>query len=298
MATPGQPKVSVCVVTYNHERYISNCLASVLSQETNFDFEVIVGDDCSTDGTSAIVDGIAADDSRVRVSRPARNVGPTQNLLAVHNAARGQYIASLDGDDLAEPSKLAKLASALDQRPELALCGHRMRFIDEAGVATGAQYPAHLPPRFDLGKLIRCGMPVLASSIMYRAGARTLRSVDFEIFDWYLYGDVLTCGDGGYIPEDLGAYRINRSSLTSSLAFAGMQARMLGLYTRRYADWPERRADMFAWAAFSALASLKNRVPVSARHWRFLRDTFAPLAVGELADTGVWTLQNRHALAR
>ena len=49
------PKVSVCVITYNQEKYIAQCLQSIVDQETDFDFEIIVGDDCSTDGTREIV---------------------------------------------------------------------------------------------------------------------------------------------------------------------------------------------------------------------------------------------------
>jgi len=298
MATPGQPKVSVCVVTYNHEKYIADCLHSVLSQEVDFEFEVLVGDDCSTDSTGAIVDRIAADDPRVHVLRPARNIGVTQNLLVVHNTARAPYIAHLDGDDIAEAGKLAKQAELLDASPGLALCGHKMQVIDEGGRPTGGYYPAHLTETFGLPKMIRCGMPVLASSVMYRAEARTLWVSDFEIFDWYLYTDILKWGMGGFIPEILGGYRVNSTSLTSSLAVAGMQERMLRLYALRYSEAPEFRADFFAWAAFAAWTSFRNRVPITAAHWRFLADTFTPTALGGLGDVGAWILQNRRAMAR
>ena len=53
------PKVSVCVITFNHEKYIRQCLQSIVDQETNFDFEVIVGDDCSKDGTREVVQEFA-----------------------------------------------------------------------------------------------------------------------------------------------------------------------------------------------------------------------------------------------
>ena len=57
-AVPGKkpPKVSVCVVTYNQEKYVAQGLQSIVDQETDFDFEIIVGDDCSTDGTREILE--------------------------------------------------------------------------------------------------------------------------------------------------------------------------------------------------------------------------------------------------
>lgn len=298
MATVREPKVSVCVVTYNHEPFIADCLSSLLQQEADFDFELIVGDDCSTDGTSARVDAIATSDSRVRVLRPSRNIGATQNLLAVHNAAQAPYIAHLDGDDVALPGKLARQAAILDDNANLMLCGHKMRVVDESGAETGGEFPARLGATFDLSKIIRCGMPVLASSIMYRAEARSLRHSDFEIFDWYLYTDILKRGGGAYISDVLGSYRVNSTSLTSSLAVAGMQERMLRLYALRYLDARSLRGDFFAWAVSAAWTSFRNRAAITKTHWRFLAETATISAVPSLADAAFWILQNRRAMAR
>jgi glycosyltransferase involved in cell wall biosynthesis len=292
------PKVSVCVVTYNHEPYIRDCLQGLLAQKTDFEFEVIVGDDCSTDGTSKIVDELAGEDARLRVLRPKRNIGVTQNLLAVHNAARGAYIAHLDGDDLADPGKLVAQVKILDANSDLALCGHRMRVVDEHGQPTGGVYPAKLSASFGIGKLIRCGLPVLASSIMYRSEARTLRSLDYELFDWLLYTDIMKRGDGGFIPEVLGSYRVNPSSLTASLAVSGMVARMLELYERRFQELPQYRADFFTWALFAVYTAVAYKAPVTAAHRRFLAKTFTPTALPALIDAALWNIENGKTMAR
>lgn len=227
------PKISVCVVTYNHERFIRRCLESVLQQDIAFDVEIIVGDDCSTDGTGAIVDELAASDSRVRVHRPASNIGVTRNLLSVHRAARGEYVVHLDGDDFAYPGKISAQAAMLDENPHYAMCGHRMEVIDEGGAPTGNFYPYHLPVKFGLDKIIRCGMPIIASSVMYRKSSRSIENVDFEIFDWFFYTDIMTRGEAGYLDDALGAYRLNHGSLTSKLKLSGMMARMVDLYRSR-----------------------------------------------------------------
>lgn len=292
----GRPKVSVCVMTYNHEAYIGQCLSSLLSQDTAFDFEVVVGDDCSTDRTSAIIDDIAASDRRVRVLRPNRNIGANENFFVVHNAAKGDYVAHLDGDDFAEPGKLARQAAVLDSDPTLALCGHRMAYFYENGESAGAVFPATLPTRFDLRKLIRCGMPVMASSIMYRQEARTLRAPPREIFDWYLYLDILRQGDGAFLPDVLGGYRVNRQSITSTLGFAKMQAQMLQLYEQRLLEMPQYRADFFARLVMAGLGAVAMRAPVTAHHWQLLGRTFSPLAVPELLDGAHWLITNRKAM--
>jgi len=293
------PKVSVCVVTYNHERFIETCLRSLLIQVTDFDFEIIVSDDCSSDGTGAILDRLArVHPDRLRVSRHSVNRGPTQTFLATHNLARGEYVASLDGDDFAHPGKLAMQVKLLDDHPDLVACGHRMQIVDEAGQPTGRSFPAHLAARFDIGKAIRCGMPTFASSIMYRKQARTLLSADFELFDWYILTDLLMRGDAGYVPEILGSYRINSTSLTSTLAQAGMRARMLEMYARRFDDLPCRRADFFAYAVRAAAVCARLGIPVTAAHRQFLRATFTLGGAGQLLDALTWIFQNRAALAR
>jgi glycosyltransferase involved in cell wall biosynthesis len=298
MNLPERPKLSVCVITYNHERYIGQCLESILSQQTDFEFEVIVGDDCSTDKTGSIVDSIAMADARVRVLRPSKNVGVTQNLLTVHNAARGHYVAYMEGDDLAAPNKLARQASFLDENRQSVLCGHRMAIIDENDVPSGRQFPARLDNTWDLGKIIRCGMPVQSSSIMYRAESRTLRSSDHEIFDWYLFTDILKSGQGGFIPEPLGCYRVHGTSLIATLPREEMLARMLSLYTRRFRELPDRRADFFAYGLAEAWHAWRQKRPIHADLRRFLRDAFTLRSIPSLMDLSFWILQNRAAIGR
>jgi glycosyltransferase involved in cell wall biosynthesis len=294
----NKPKLSVCVMTYNHRPYIEACLRSILDQKTSCEFEVIVGDDCSTDGSSAIIDEIARQDRRVRVPRPSSNIGITANLLAVHNAAQGEYVAAVDGDDLAGPGKFAAQIALLDQAPRLSLCGHRCAIIDENGTPTGNIYPARLPASFDVGKVIRCGLPVLASSIMYRAAARTERHADHELFDWFFYTDILRFGPGGYIPQVLGSYRVNSSSITAKLGMAGMIARMIELYRRRLPDLPQYKADFFGWAALMALGAVKIGIPITDAHRALLRSSATPAGFLALADSLHWALQNRRAAVR
>lgn len=78
----ANPKVSVCVVTYNQEKYIRQCLQSIVDQETNFLFEIIVADDCSTDGTAAIIrDFYHKYPSIIKSFFHYRNIGPAKNIF-------------------------------------------------------------------------------------------------------------------------------------------------------------------------------------------------------------------------
>lgn len=99
--------VSVCVVTYNQEEYIENCILSVLQQKTAYSFEIIVGDDASTDKTREILKRLQAEfPEKIRLILHKCNIGPSENVLSTYKSARGKYIAHLDGDDYFLPNKL------------------------------------------------------------------------------------------------------------------------------------------------------------------------------------------------
>lgn len=114
------PKVSVCVITYNHEKYIGQCLESILEQKTNFSFEIIVGDDYSTDSTRSIILDYASKNKESFVTiLHNKNHGPTKNLLSAINLARGKYIAHCDGDDHWLPGKLQAQIEILENHEEI-----------------------------------------------------------------------------------------------------------------------------------------------------------------------------------
>ena len=209
------PKVSVCVVTYNQEKYIRECLQSIVDQQTDFDFEVIVGDDCSTDNTAYIVQEFAERyPDIVRPLHQRRNVGPTQNYLQVHNLARAPYIAHLDGDDYCLPGKLATLAAFLDAHEDCRIVWHRMLIINERG-QTAVGMPVTPISRFiptnklnaaDLAKYY--GITGCHSGSMYRTSARKIFARKEETLDYFFsLSFVLDGGYASYIEEPYGVYR-------------------------------------------------------------------------------------------
>ena len=131
---PGIKKVtvSVCVLTYNHEKFIAKCLESILEQETDFDFEIQIGEDASTDKTRAICQAYAdkyPDKIRLVLHSRANNIQvlgePSGRFNFTYNlfSARGKYIAFCEGDDFWEdPHKLQKQYDAMEQHPECSLC--------------------------------------------------------------------------------------------------------------------------------------------------------------------------------
>ena len=134
MSEKSPIKVSVCVVTYNQERYIGKCLESLVKQDTDFLFEIIVGEDGSTDDTRIVVEKFAENYPDLIVKNfHEKNVGAVNNIISTYRLAKGRYICHMDGDDLALAGKLAEQVESLDNNPGCVICSHDMKVIDEAG---------------------------------------------------------------------------------------------------------------------------------------------------------------------
>ena len=132
------PKLSVCLITYNHRAFIVQALEGVLMQQCNFDWEVVIGDDCSNDGTTVIVEEYANKyPNRIRINRVGRNLGMTENWLHTIAACKGEYIALLEGDDYwTDPMKLQKQVTVLDNDPRYSFTCHDVETIYEKGSTT------------------------------------------------------------------------------------------------------------------------------------------------------------------
>lgn len=206
------PKVSVCVVTYNQVAYIRQCLQSIVDQETDFEFEVIVADDCSTDGTQDIVREFAERYPRlVRPMLNESNLGPWMNYLRAHRVARGEYIAHMDGDDYALPGKLQTQSAHLDLHPECNFVWHRMHILnDSTGVLAEdrtrvEQLPEHGFTRVDLLRYMTIG---ISSSRMYRSRTRDFDAPPFPMLDFLINVEQIGNGTAAFAgTAPLGVYR-------------------------------------------------------------------------------------------
>lgn len=112
-AEASAPKISVCLLSYNHGHVIAQAMEGVLAQ-TFGDFELIVSDDCSTDDSMKVIESFAARDPRVKPLRTPSNLGMAGNTNFAVSHARGEYIALLHHDDVPEPALLARWLGVAD----------------------------------------------------------------------------------------------------------------------------------------------------------------------------------------
>lgn len=137
------PLLSVFMITYNHEKYIAEAIESALMQKTSFKYEIVIGEDCSTDQTrETVLEYATRYADKVKPIYQERNVGANKNAASVREACKGKYIALLEGDDYGiDPLKLQKQVDFLEAHPDFSICFHRAKKVDTEGRDLGTFWP-------------------------------------------------------------------------------------------------------------------------------------------------------------
>jgi len=215
--------VSVLVVTYNHEQFVRQALDSALAQQLTQPYEILVSEDCSTDGTREIVHGYAERYPHVvRLLLSERNLHSNEVVARGFRAARGRYVALLDGDDYwTSDDKLHTQTRLLDARPDLTMCFHNVQVVNERSRSIGRLWNAPgQPVESGLHELLR-GNYIATSSVMYRRMAVAEIPAWYEGFfpvtDWPLHFLYAREGRIGYLDRTLGCYRLHSGGLFSTL---------------------------------------------------------------------------------
>jgi len=244
-ATDRPPKASVFVLTHNHVGWIGQALESALAQEAPFEFELLVADDCSTDGTREIVREYAGrHPGLIRTFLPERNLGVAGIWLRAARQCRGEYVAILEGDDYwTSPAKLARQVALLDSRPGWSSCFHRATLFHEDGRPSRPATPAFDREVFELEDLVRaCFIPFL--TVVFRRDI--LASVpewtfSYRWFDWLFHLFCARRGPIGFLDEDMAAYRVHAGGNWSAQDRTSQLEEDLKVYERLATELPRHR---------------------------------------------------------
>jgi glycosyltransferase involved in cell wall biosynthesis len=226
------PLVSVKMITYNHLPFITQAIEGVLQQKTTFPFELVIGEDCSTDGTREIVfDYQKKHPDIIRVVTSDKNVGMKKNGLRTLEACQGKYIAFCEGDDFwHHPGKLQKQVDYMESHPQCGLvfteCDIYLqregKVVRNVNCSHGFRSPMHL----NIEQIIEQGGKVVKTcSVMGRrklieqvsAGDPYLHQNEkFLMGDTQLFAELALISKVSYYPESLATYRIHDESATRS----------------------------------------------------------------------------------
>lgn len=212
----NKPLISVCIVTYNHQAYIADCVNSTLAQSGDFSLEIIIGNDASKDDTGKIIQGIKDNyhgEINIRIFHHELNLGPSQNYQFLINVSQGDLIAHLDGDDFWLPGKLQTQLEHLQRNPDCPACYTNAVVINNDkshwGFFNQIQNNIHITTK----NLLRTGNFLNHSSLLYRASNKEkILSFPENFIDYQIHLNLSLIGDLGYINQTLVAYRINSST--------------------------------------------------------------------------------------
>lgn len=210
-------KLSVFVVTYNQEQYIRQCLDSIVMQQTNFDYEVIIGEDCSTDRTPQICDEYAEKYPFIKVYYHPKNLGLVKNWEFVLNHCSGEYVAMIEGDDYwTNPKKLQIQVDYLEKHKDIALTFTSAQVAYEGGDVHNEHIFDHLTSRTYLLEEIYEKWSILTSTVVFRKSPVFPISYPKEIYinDTYTFMRIMQYGLAYCFAEQWTTYRRHASNLS------------------------------------------------------------------------------------
>jgi glycosyltransferase involved in cell wall biosynthesis len=215
-----KPLLSICLITYNHVKYIEQAIESALMQKVDFPFALIIADDCSSDGTrDTLLRYKEKYPELITLILQEKNVGAGQNWLDLINYPASKYIAYFEGDDYwTHPDKLQKQVNFLEANPAYSTCFHYTQALNENGLMDKF-YGSHAE-KLDFNTEDTFSVTSLfhSSSLVYRRAAFTppdwllkVASGDMAQFSVLSAAGPLRC-----IPEIMSVYRKHESGITQS----------------------------------------------------------------------------------
>jgi glycosyltransferase involved in cell wall biosynthesis len=216
-------KVSVSLITYNHEAFITQALEGALMQQTDFAYEIVVGEDGSTDRTREIVLAFQQrHPDKLRLLPSEGNLGMMVNFVRTLQACTGEYVALLEGDDYwTDPEKLQRQADYLDDHPECSTSFHNARIHFEDGSQPPRLYnPPDQQPVSSIEDLWHNNF-MATCSVMFRNGLSRRLPEWFEQMrfgDWPLHILHAQQGAVGYLNRVMAVYRIHSGGVFGSMS--------------------------------------------------------------------------------
>jgi glycosyltransferase involved in cell wall biosynthesis len=221
-------ELSVALITYNHRNYIEKALDSILKQNTNFRYEIVIGEDCSTDGTrEVVIDYQQKYPEIIRLITSEKNVGPKENTGRVLAACQGKFLSFIEGDDYwSDPEKLQKEYDILKANPDYALVHTDFdRYYEQDGTiehGVHATYEGKSLEGMVFEELLLYNFigtcTVLARSEPVQKAIKDLGLYNgsWKMADRPLWLELARQYKIGYLPETTAVYRINSESVSHS----------------------------------------------------------------------------------
>lgn len=207
------PEISICILTFNQVGYIRQAITSAVSQVLDSNIEVLVGDDCSTDGTDEVVRAMELEfPGVVKLVRHATQLGASSNYKQLLELAQGQFIAHLDGDDYWLPGKLQAQIDVMRKSPSCSVVYTNALVVDTMETPRGL-FNDSPPQDINLAQLLARGNFLNTSSMLFRASAKhLLLAINEPFIDYRIHLRLARTGYLAIIADPLVVYRVGTST--------------------------------------------------------------------------------------
>ena len=206
----SKPKLSVCLITYNQENFIKDCIEGILNQKTDFEIEIVIGNDCSTDMTSNICEYYTNLHSNIKHNFRKVNLGMSKNWATTLLECSGEYIAICEGDDYwSDPFKLQYQVNFLDNNQDYVLCFHKVKILNIKSELSD-DYITIVPDNYeDQITLATLGNYIHTPTVLFRNVLEDLppEFILSPLVDFFLYILLTENGKIKYIELEMAVYR-------------------------------------------------------------------------------------------
>lgn len=215
--------VAIWMVTYNHESYIAQAVESVMMQQTNFDYKLYIGEDCSADGTIEICKKLKEKyPKKIDLFLNAKNLGASQNAQQIYKACTesgAKYIAMLEGDDYwTDPLKLQKQVDFLEANPEFSMCFHNYYTKKEGLLKEAKPSPLEV---LSLSDYIKSKAGIQTLTVLFRNDIKPIipkELVKSVMGSYFVFIRLAEIGKLKYIDEPMAVYRVHSGGIWSGIS--------------------------------------------------------------------------------
>jgi glycosyltransferase involved in cell wall biosynthesis len=257
---------SVVISCYNQEHYVEECVLSVISQEVDFEYDIIISDDSSTDNTQDKLRMLANRYRHIiKLNLRTKNVGAAKNYTELHRLADGDIIYHLDGDDVMLPGKMQNQYDVFKKDPEVNIVFHNAEYFSDDGTyVSNTNFLITQEKQcaiFSQKDLARWGTIAVHSSYAYRKTSRKTTFLEREFMEWFFAMDsLIPKGKGVFLRSRYIKYRSNPEP-GSYLSTLSGRYKAYCIYLNDikilFKDNPELRLDLFSNFVVTFLTMLK-----------------------------------------
>lgn len=270
----NQIMVSVCMITYNHEPYIKQAIEGVLMQKTNFKYELIIGEDCSSDNTKSICQRFSQTNHQIKLLPTVQNLGMIPNFMRTLQACSGKYIAMCEGDDYwIDILKLQKQIDFLETHREYAGSAHQAMIL--INNKENRLFRENVPNDISVDDIIGGRLFHTASVVFRRTVLELLDNAPSVLSGDRLLNFCITfLGKIRFFNDCMCVYRIHGSGMSSTATVKQMllDLNCISYLKRMYPSFPKYRYMSYVYAT---IGLCKNGPLYQRLYYMFLSFLFS-----------------------